>query len=278
MHQMSIGKTLRIRRIMGRGRAVIVAMDHGVGSGVVPGLENPVEVVKKAAQAGADGILITPGILEQVIEHVDDLAVILRIDGCVSSLGSGPMRLFSDVEQAVTLGVDAVVLNATLGAEHESYELEKVGQVATDGRKWGLPLVAEILSQRMMANHMDMSGQGEDVLPDDISKDVRMACRIGVELGADVIKTRYSGDIEDFRDTIVSCGRPVLVAGGPRRGGGLRGALEVVGEILEAGASGVIFGRQIWQHPDPVEALEAVAAMVHEDATVEEALAGELDE
>ncbi len=270
--QCSIGKSLRARRFMGQGRAVIVAMDHGNSAGVVKGLENPVEVVKIVAQSGADGILVTPGILELVIEEVDDLAILLRIDGCVSTLGRGPQRLFSNIEDAVALGVDGVVMNAILGSPHESDELEKVGSVATQARRWGMPVVAEILSERMMANHLDFSGRGQAQMPVDIATEVGMACRFGVELGADAIKTRYPGDVEEFRKIVAATGRPILVAGGPQRDSSLEGTLRLVDELLEGGASGVIFGRNVWQHKDPAEALRALCAMVHEDATVEEAL------
>ena len=259
----SIGKSLRLRRILRNGRALVVAMDHGNAAGAVRGLEHPAEVVKLLAPAGADGILVTPGILEQVCEHVGDLAILLRIDGCVSPLVPGPMKLFVDVEQATAMGVDAVVMNATVGAPFEAEELEKVGTVASEGRCRGMPVVAEILSQRMMANHMDMSGKGQEVLPANIAEDITLACRIGAELGADLIKSRYSGDVEEFRYSVDACGVPVLVAGGPRRAGGLAGTLQTVTEILEAGASGVIFGRQIWQHDDPVEAVLAVSALIH---------------
>jgi DhnA family fructose-bisphosphate aldolase class Ia len=269
---MTLGKQLRLRRLMGRGRAVIVALDHGVAAGVTRGLENPLEVVKMAAQGGADGILVTPGILEQVVEEVDRLAILLRIDGCVSTQGNGPMRLFSSVQDAVNLGADGVAVNATIGALHESFELEKVGQVATEGRRWGLPVIAEMLSERMLSNHRDFAGNGTSVLPPEVVDDVEMACRMGVELGADAIKTRYPGDPERFRKTVVSTGRPVLVAGGPLRDGSLLATLSLVDECLQAGAAGVIFGRRIWQQRDPASALRAVCAMVHEDATVEEAL------
>lgn len=259
----SIGKSLRLRRILRNGRAVVVAMDHGNAAGAVRGLENPAELVKTLAPAGADAILVTPGILEQVCEHVGDLAILLRIDGCVSLLAGGPMRLFVNVRQAVAMGADAVVMNATLGAPFEGEELEKVGTIASEGRTWGMPVVAEILSQGMMANHMDMSGEGGTNLHSDAAEDITLACRIGVELGSDLIKTRYSGDIEQFRRSIDVCGNPVLVAGGPRRNDGLGGTLDTVSEVLEAGASGVIFGRQLWQYRDPVEAVGAVAALVH---------------
>ena len=268
-----LGKSLRLRRLRPRGRSVIVAIDHGMIAGVPSGLEHPIEVVKACAGSGADGVLVTPGMLEQVADELDRLAVLLRIDGAVSPLGpGGPMRLICDVSAAVRLGVDAVVVNATLGAPYESEELEKVGRVASEGRRWGLPLVAEMLSQRMLANHLDFRGDGRDELPADIDQDVATACRIGVELGADAVKTRYCGDIEKFRRIVASTGRPVLVAGGPLRQAGLMATLQAVDEVLEAGAAGVIFGRSVWQHPDPAEALRAICAIAHDDATVEEAM------
>ena len=263
MPNQAIGKSLRLRRILRNGRALTVAMDHGNAAGAVRGLEHPADLVRLLANEGADAILVTPGILEQVGEHVGDLAILLRIDGCVSPLVPGPMKLFVDVEQAVAMGVDAVVMNATVGAPFEAEELEKVGTVASEARCWGMPVVAEILSQRMMANHMDMSGQGGDVLPPDIDDDVTLACRMGAELGSDIIKTRYSGSVGGFRKSIDACGVAVLVAGGPRRGPGLDGTLETVSEVMEAGASGVIFGRQIWQYADPAAAVAAVAGLVH---------------
>ena len=259
----SIGKQLRLRRILRDGRALVVAMDHGNASGAVPGLERPASLVRQVAAAGADAILVTPGILRQVCEHVGDLAILLRIDGCSSPMGSGQMRLFVDVEQALAMGADAVVMNATLGATFEGEELKKVGSVASQATCRGMPVVAEVLSQAMMANHMDMSGTGSDTLPAGISEDIGLACRMGAELGSDIIKTRYSGSVKDFRQSVAACGVPVLVAGGPRRAPGLEGTLQTVSEILEAGASGVIFGRQIFQYSDPPVAVEAVARLIH---------------
>ncbi len=252
---------------------VFVAIDHGNAAGVVRGLENPVEVVKTAARGGADGILVTPGVLEQIHEELDDLAVVLRIDGAVTTAGpGGPMRLYCDVEQAARLGVDAVVVNATIGAMYEADELQKLGRVASDSRAWGMPVVAEVLSERMMANHLDFSGQGSEMLPADIAADIAMAARVGVELGADFIKTRYCGDADAFRRVVAASAKPILIAGGPLRSSDLVESLQLVDEVMRAGAGGVVFGRQIWQQADPSEALRAVCAIVHEDASVEEAL------
>jgi len=270
---MSVGKTLRLRRLLRKGRALVVPVDHGLVAGPVPGIEDPVGLLKRIAQSDADAVLLTPGLLEQVAGELDQLAVILRVDGCASVQTGGPLRQFVSVAHAVEMGADAVIVNASIGGDQESVELLKLGQVAEEARRWGVPLVAEMLSARMMANHMDFTGKGSAALPDDIAGDIALAARIGVEMGADIIKTRYSGDEESFRRIVSSTGRPVMVAGGPLRDSSLRSLLEMVDQSLSAGAEGVIFGRNVWQHPRPEAVLAALAAMVHDAASVEQALA-----
>lgn len=240
---------------------------------MTPGLESPVDLVKICASEGADGILVTPGVLEQSSEEVGDLAILLRLDGGISTIGpSGPLRILCSAEGALLLGADCGVVSAAVGTDYESADLEKVGRMACDGRRLGLPLMAQIRSKRMLPNHMDYTSQGSAEMPADIAPDVSMACRIGVELGADVVETRYPGDVEAFRTIVASSGKPVVVSGGPLRESGLEPTLRIIDDLLEAGAAGVVFGRRIWQQPDPAAALRAVCALVHDDATVEEAL------
>ena len=203
---MLLGKHLRTRRWTGRGRTVIVALDHGIHSGPASGLENPLEIVKICDGAGADGVLVTPGVLEQVHASLGDLAVILRLDGCVTrESAGGPMRIFCEVEQALKLGVDAALVTATVGSPYESHELEKVGRTCSKGREYGLPIIAEMLSQRMSA---DFGAAGSRIaeMPDEIAKDIGLASRVGAELGADAIETRYCGDRESFRRVVASVG------------------------------------------------------------------------
>lgn len=270
---MSIGKTLRLRRLLRKGRALVVPLDHGLVAGPVPGIEDPVGLIKRIAQSEADAVLLTPGVLEQVAGELDQLAVILRVDGCTSVHGGGPMRQFLSVAQAVELGADAIIVNATVGGEQESVELLKLGQVVEEARRWGMPVVAEMLGARMMANHLDFTGKGTAKLPENVAEEIALASRIGAEMGADVIKTRYSGDEDSFRRIVSATGRPVMVAGGPLRDASLRALLEMVDQCLSAGAEGVIFGRNVWQHPRPESVLAALAAMVHDAASVEQALA-----
>ncbi len=270
---MSVGKTLRLRRLLRKGRAVVVPIDHGLVAGPVAGIEDPVGLVKRIAQSDADAVLLTPGVLELVAGELGQLAVVLRVDGCTSVRTGGPMRQFLSVAQAAEMGADAIIVNAAVGGDQESAELLKLGQVAEEARRWGMPLVAEMLSARMLANHLNFTGPAAAPLPDNVAEDIALASRIGAELGADIIKTRYSGDEESFRAIVAATGRPVMVAGGPVRDGSLRSLLEMVDQCLSAGAEGVIFGRNVWQHRQPEVVLAALAAMVHDAASIEQALA-----
>jgi fructose-bisphosphate aldolase/2-amino-3,7-dideoxy-D-threo-hept-6-ulosonate synthase len=90
------------------------------------------------------------------------------------------------------------------------------------------------------------------------------AVRLAAELGADVIKTGYSGDPESYTAVTAATRRPVVIAGGAR--GSDRETLEMVAGAMEAGAAGVSMGRSIFQHPDPGAITAAVAAVIHEGA------------
>ena len=270
---MHLGKILRLRRLLRKGRAVVVPLDHGMVAGPLEGIEDPVSLIKLVAQSEADAVLLTPGLLEQVAGELGQLAVVLRIDGCVSAQGSGCMRQFTSVAHAAELGADAVIVNATVGGAQEQDELHKLGCVAEEARRWGMPLIAEMLSAGMLANHLDFTGKGSAALPANVAADIALASRVGAEMGADIIKTRYCGNENEFRQIVAATGRPVMVAGGPMRDSSLRSLFEMVDGALSAGAEGVIFGRNVWQHPRPEAVLAGLTAMVHEAASVEQALA-----
>ena len=95
---------------------------------------------------------------------------------------------------------------------------------------------------------------------------------MGVELGADIVKVPYTGDIDSFADVIAGCCVPVVIAGGPRTET-TREFLEMVDNSLKAGGSGLSVGRNVFQHPNRIQLVRALRAIVHENATVEEALA-----
>jgi fructose-bisphosphate aldolase/2-amino-3,7-dideoxy-D-threo-hept-6-ulosonate synthase len=100
---------------------------------------------------------------------------------------------------------------------------------------------------------------------------VAHAARVGAELGADVIKTVYTGDIESFSRVVEGCPVPVVIAGGPKTNTD-REFLEMIREAMDAGARGVAIGRNVFQHPSPTRMTRAITEIAHKNKTVDEAL------
>jgi len=100
---------------------------------------------------------------------------------------------------------------------------------------------------------------------------VARAARIAFEVGADIVKTFYTGEGESFRAVVQSCPLPILILGGPKVESDEQ-LLRMVRDALDAGAAGIAFGRNVWQRDNPVAAVKALRAMVHEGSSVEEAL------
>jgi len=236
-------------------------MDHGSGLNVYPALADPTRVLEAVVAGGADAILTTPGMARQFSHHLKSIGLILRVDGGSSELGSEPDRyqLLYSVEDALRLGADAVACMGFPGTPHETLTLGNVAALAGHCQSWGVPLMAEMVP----------GGFSNFALH--TPENIRLAVRIGVELGADFVKTEFTGSAESFRPVTENCYRPVLVLGGSKKDDE-RALFMVVKSALEAGAAGAVIGRNIWGHAHPRAMVMALSQMIHRDASVDEAL------
>jgi DhnA family fructose-bisphosphate aldolase class Ia len=100
---------------------------------------------------------------------------------------------------------------------------------------------------------------------------VTHAARLGAELGADIVKTNYTGDVESFKEVINSCHVPVIIAGGPKMETS-RDVLQMAKDSITAGGAGLSIGRNVFQHEDPTKIVRAFSAIVHSESSVAEAL------
>jgi DhnA family fructose-bisphosphate aldolase class Ia len=247
---MSSGVTVRLNRIFGKdGRAVIVAMDHGLpGMHPLGHLKDPGALIDAIAAGGADAILTTPGIAKRFASHLGRLGLVLRLDGGATSIGDVPREssLIASVEDAARLGADGVAVMGFCGTADEGKSLATLGRVAVECRALGLALMAEMLPL----------GFGGDPTVEEIA----VAARIGAEMGADIVKTKYAGPPEAYRDVTEGCFVPVLVLGGSARDLG-----EVVREVDDAmagGAAGVAIGRNVWRSEDVRSSVAGIVAAV----------------
>lgn len=248
------------------GKALIVAMDHARTYGVTPGLEDPGAVIDLAVAAGADGIMTTFGVVKTYRDRlIGRIPTILRLDGGPTLyredwLAYTEWTLMHTLEDALYLGVDAVVLMAFIGCDAELRTLEIVSKIAGECLRAELPLVVEALPCQSAR------------IPDDKAADaMASAARIGFEHGADLIKTYYTGSPESFRHVVNNCPVPCFIAGGPKMET-LEGTFSVVKGAMAGGAKGVIFGRNIWQNANGLAMARTLRALVHDDISVADAL------
>jgi len=241
------------------GRSLVVAMDHGGGLNVYPALADPSRVLDAVVRGGADAILTTPGILKQFPHNLRSIGIILRVDGGGSELsgGSAEYKLLSSVEDALRLGADAVACMGFLGTPLEAQTLGNLTALAGQCQAWGVPLMAEMLPGGFV--NFDLR----------TPENTRLAVRIGVELGADFIKTEFTKPAESFRQVAGNCYRPILVLGGAKTEDE-RALFTMVKTALEMGAAGVVIGRNIWGHPRPEAMVTALRRIIHENASVHE--------
>jgi fructose-bisphosphate aldolase/2-amino-3,7-dideoxy-D-threo-hept-6-ulosonate synthase len=258
-----IGKSVRLERIFNREtqKTIIVPMDHGVSSGPIKGLIDMPKIVNKVADGGANAVLLHKGIVRHGHRgYGRDIGLILHLSAS-TSLSPDPNNkvLVTNVEEAIKLGADAVSVHINIGAENEADMLRKLGSVSRDCMEWGMPLLAM------------MYPRGKKISSEHDVEVVKLAARAGAELGADIIKTNYTGDIDSFKEVIKGCPVPVVIAGGPKMST-TKDVLEMVRDAVEAGAAGTSIGRNVFQAEDPTKMVRAMAALVHGGEGVDEAM------
>ena len=261
---MHIGKAIRMERIFNRNtnRSIIVPMDHGVTVGPIPGLADAKKAVSEVAEGGADAVLMHKGLVR--CGHRSDgrdLGLIVHLSGS-TSLGprSNSKVLTASVEDAIQHGADGVSVHVNLGDEAEGQMLADLGKVAREAGNWGIPVLAMVYARGPL-------------IADSNAPDVIAHCaRAAMELGADVVKVPYTGDMDSFAFVVESCCIPVVIAGGPKMDT-TRDFLEMVYDSMRAGAAGLSVGRNVFQHPRPRMLMAALSGIVHANWTIEQALA-----
>jgi fructose-bisphosphate aldolase/2-amino-3,7-dideoxy-D-threo-hept-6-ulosonate synthase len=250
---MESGKTRRLGRIFrDDGKTVVVPMDHGIPAGAIEGLADIRKTVNRVAQGGADAVLVHAGVAKTV--DTIHLGLILHLSGA-TRLTTNPdwKTQLCSVKEAVRLGADAVSVHINVGSEHEQNMLENFSRILEECDDYSMPLLAM------------MYPRGPKIQDEHSYEVVSHAVRLGYELGADIVQTNYTGDVEGFRDVVNSVRVPIVVAGGPKTNSASE-CLRTVYESVKAGAAGVSIGRNVFQHQDPTAMTRAIAEIVHSEA------------
>jgi putative autoinducer-2 (AI-2) aldolase len=248
------GMQNRLARIFSpdTGRTVMLAVDHGYFQGPTTGLER-VDLSIVPLVPLADALMCTRGILRSTIPPATRTPVVLRASGGPSILRElSDEEIAVDMDDAVRLGVAAVAVQVFVGGEHETRSVHNMTRLVDAGLRAGVPVMA-------------VTAVGKDLTRD--ARYLRLACRICAELGAQFVKTYFVE--EGFETVVASSPVPIVMAGGKKLPE--LEALSMARRAIDAGASGVDMGRNIFQCDEPERMLGAIRAVVHGDATAPDA-------
>lgn len=256
------GYQLRLGRLFNgeSGRSFITAFDHGVTLGVPDGGADALGTVQKIIDGGPDAVLLGPGLLDKashLFARRGGPAPIVRCDFIINhpfvdDLGEGYRQLITP-KDAVRMGAEAAVMFLMVGANNGQLFADNVAAVsraAQEAHEVGLPLIVEsVLWGTRIEDKKDVER-------------LAFGARLAVELGADAVKTEYVSDAAGMRTIIDGCPAPVLVLGGSKSAD-MDALWRGTQTAIDAGAKGVIFGRNVWQQDDVTAVAQRLREIIH---------------
>ena len=228
-----------------KGKLFLAAFDHPQIYGVMPGLEQPIDAIKRIIDTEIDGYILNPGIFKLLdASLVQNKKLVLR-----ASLGGTMMGTsFSDYhsimvspQQASDLGCDAVLIMLVLGGAHDKESMTDVARAIDAFHQYSIPVMVEVL-------HADYKKNNDPTF-------IRNGARIAAELGSDVVKAFYC---EDFASVVAGCPVPIVLAGGPKEAN----ILDIARTVVDAGAVGFAFGRNLFQSENPEKIIASLSEIL----------------
>jgi fructose-bisphosphate aldolase / 2-amino-3,7-dideoxy-D-threo-hept-6-ulosonate synthase len=271
---MSVGKRMRLKRVIDHdGVSIICALDHGMTSPTfLEPLASIEERTTEAVAGGANVIMMSKGMIrlaEPAFGPETSLALLLSASANAGEDRPSVVHI-AQVEEALRLGADAVVLFVALSGESEPGMIRTLAEVGEACERAGMPFIAEAEFPTTYARVEDLAdAYGFEYL--------RRNVRLCAELGADIVKTNWPGDGESFGKLVeATSGIPVVLAGGSRVPD--RELLERMEAAVAAGGIGCSVGRNIFMHESPEALTRALSRVIRERWPAEKAFAALQDE
>jgi fructose-bisphosphate aldolase/2-amino-3,7-dideoxy-D-threo-hept-6-ulosonate synthase len=264
----NVGKAMRLKRVIdGDGVSVICALDHGMTSPTF--LEPLADIATRTQEAvagGANVIMMSKGMIR--VAHASfgpTTSLALLLSASAGPDGDRPEIVqIAEVEEALVLGADAVVLFTALGGETEPAMVDILAGVGRECAALGMPFIAEAEFPTTYATVEELKQQyGFEYL--------RRNVRLCAELGADIVKTNWPGDQDSFARCVEAAnGIPVVLAGGSRLGDAE--LLTRMERAMAAGAIGCSVGRNIFMHEHPEAITRALSRVIREHWSAQKTL------
>jgi len=244
---------INMGRLLRKGRALFLAYDQGLEHG--PRDFNarnvdPEYIMHIALEGGYTGVIVQPGIAEKYWTGAyKDVPLIIKLNGKTNLAKIDPIsRQTCSVERAIKLGASAVGYTIYDGSANEPTIFQEFGRIVEEAHDYGISVIAWMYPRGGNINELD-----NEVLA--------YSARVGLELGADMVKMKYNGDLENFRWMVRCAGRTrILVAGGEKMDP--HEFLNEAHALVNAGALGIAVGRNVWQSDQPFSVSKALKSVV----------------
>jgi class I fructose-bisphosphate aldolase len=261
---MNIGKLVRLNRLFSHpsGRFCSVAVDHFIGyqAGIPDGLRSMQATVDAIAAARPDAVTMHRGIASTIWKpHAGKVPMIIQ--AIIGRPDDSAFEQLNTPEDCVRLGADAIAISAFLRGPTEGDRLRRIADCVREAARFDLPVISHVYPR----DEQDLSRIS--FAPEDVAWVVRCAA----ELGVDVIKAPYCGDVQAHAQIVADCPLPVVAAGGPKQET-LAGALAMMAHVVKSGARGATIGRNVWSFPEVTKAVLAFKGVIHDEMTPDEAM------
>lgn len=257
-------KKIRIEKLLRDEKALFLAYDQGLEHGPIDfDIHNidPNYLLHIATHGGFNGVILLKGMAEKYHEnYIKKVPLIVKLNGKTNIPRIFPVaKQLCSVKKAVDLGADAVGYTIFVGSPLEPEIFGEFSRIQEEAHDFGMPVIAWMYPRgRFVANELSTSI-------------LAYSARVGLELGADILKIKYNDRKEEFRWVIRCAGNAkVMAAGGPKLPD--KAFLERAKDIMDTGCSGMAVGREIWQHESPLKMSAAIKKVIFEDISVDEAM------
>jgi len=236
----------KLNKLLRKGKALFLAYDQGLEHGPADFNDKNVDpnyIIDIAKKGKYTGVIFQKGIAEAYNSEIkkSKIPLILKLNGKTNLVKGDPISTqLCKVEEAKKLGASAVGYTIYIGSIHEGRMLKVFEDIQRKAHKKGLPVIVWIYPRGK-----SLKGKSEKEL-------MAYAARVGLELGADIIKIQYNGNPRDLKWAVKSAGKTkVVVAGGVKKGE--KELLKQAKDIIDAGAIGFAIGRNVWQNKKPLD-------------------------
>jgi fructose-bisphosphate aldolase, class I len=262
---MNTGKLVRLNRIFAHssGRLCSVAVDHFMiyQDGLPEGLRDIPAALKAIVKGKPDAITMQVGMARTAWPAFAG-AVPLILQASMIRFDDSAMTQASTPEDAVRLGADAFAIVCLVRGPTEWRYMQAVADAVRSAEKYEMPVICHIYPRSYAGGKVDVSFAPEDIA---------WAARCAAELGVDVIKVPYCGDVAAYSQIVSDSPVRIVAAGGPKAAD-LRGSLAMMADVVKSGAAGATIGRNIWGFDNVTANVKAFKAVIHEGMSPEDAL------